>query len=48
MRFRVLREIAERNVLSISDEIDETERRFVQHAQESRGTAPVLDVGLAF
>jgi hypothetical protein len=46
MRLRILVEVAERDVLLVAREVREPERLVVDHAQETRRSAAMLDVRL--
>ena len=47
MRLRVLGEIAQRDVLPVAREVGEADGVLVEHPQEARRPAAMLDVGLA-
>jgi hypothetical protein len=47
MGFRIFANVTKRDVLPIASVIDETDGRFIDHAQETRRASPVLNVGLA-
>ena len=46
LRLRVVGQVAARHELAVADEVGERDRVLVEHVQEARRAAAVLDVGL--